>query len=324
MKIINHILFVFIGIFIFACSGNSKKSNLVQPDKWWKVHPRAVYTKLEKIGTYQSWFDVYKLTDGTYAIYEPNQFEEAISYLVVGNERAIIIDTGTGIGNIKKVTEGLTDLPVSVVLTHEHYDHVAGAYRFEEVAIYDNPDAIDVLRTGRDNASLQKYITEDYLWKPLPEGFDTKAWSIPPVEPTILLHNGDIIDLGGRMLEVIYTPGHSPGSICLLDRKNRILFTGDHFFPGPLYAHPADVNIDDYIASNKKLAGLINEFDFICSGHNDPWVKSDVILLVSEAFNTIFEGKGKFTEDNGLRRYYFEGFDILIRAEMVKEKLENL
>ena len=93
--------------------------------------------------------------------------------------------------------------------------------------------------------------------------------------------------------------------------------TGDHFFPGPLYAYPQDVNIDDYITSNKKLVKRIDEYDSLCSGHNSPWVKSDVLPRVSTAFETIFSGEGNYSEDKGLRRYYFEGFDILIREDML-------
>jgi len=304
-------------IILTSCSSEKELSNLIQPEEWFSVHPRPVYNTLEKAGTFQEWFDVYKLTADTYAIYEPNQFEEAICYLVLGKDKAALIDTGTGIGNLKAVTEKLTDLPVTVILTHEHYDHVAGAYRFDEIIMYDNEKALQVLKKGRDNASLQQYLQEDYLWKPLPKDFDPNTWIIPPMEPTELVKDGDIIDLGERTLEVIYTPGHSPGQMCLLDKKNRILFTGDHFYPGPLYAYPQDVNIDDYITSNKKLVKRMDEYDSLCSGHNSPWVKSDVLPLVSTAFETIFSGEGNYSEDNGLRRYYFKGFDILIREDML-------
>jgi glyoxylase-like metal-dependent hydrolase (beta-lactamase superfamily II) len=310
---------LFTAVIIFlSCSVEREKSHLIQPEKWYSVHPRPVYSTLEKIGTFQDWFDVYKLTEDTFAIYEPNQFEEAISYLALGKNRAALIDTGTGIGNIKAVTDKLTDLPITVVLTHEHYDHVAGAYRFDDIIMYDNEKALQVLKEGRDNASLQQYVTEEYLWKPLPEDFDPDTWIIPSMEPTGLVRDGDLIDLGERSLEVIYTPGHCPGQMCLLDKKNRILFTGDHFFPGPLYAYPHDVNIDDYRASNAKLVKRIDEYDFLCSGHNSPWVKSDVLPRVSTAFETIFTGEGDYSEDNGLRRYYFEGFDILIRKDMLE------
>jgi len=304
-------------VIVVSCQSNKEKSNLIQPEKWYSVHPRPIYSTLEKIGTFQNWFDVYKLNQDTYAIYEPNQFEEALSYLALGKNKAAMIDTGTGIGNIKSVTQKLTDLPVTVVLTHEHYDHVAGAFRFDEIIMYDNEKALHVLKKGRDNASLQQYITEDYLWKPLPKDFDPDTWVIPSTEPTELVRDGDYIDLGERTLEVIYTPGHCPGQMCLLDKKNRILFTGDHFFPGPLYAYPQDVNIKDYIASNKKLVQRIHEYDFLCPGHNSPWVKSEVLPRVSVAFDDIFSGKGDYSQANGLRRYYFEGFDILIREDML-------
>jgi glyoxylase-like metal-dependent hydrolase (beta-lactamase superfamily II) len=289
---------------------------IVQPSEWWRVHPRPIYASLEKVGTYQEWFDVYRLTDGTYAIYEPNQFEEAISFLVEGTERAVLIDTGNGIGDIRAVAEALTELPVSVVLTHEHYDHVAGAWHFDEIAAFDNAESLARLALGRDNASLQQYVTDEYLWKPLPAGWDPSTWTIPPLIPTELYRDGDIVDLGGRELEVIYTPGHSPGSMSLLDREHRLLFTGDLFFPGPLYAYSDDVDLEAYVASIERLAGRVGEFDYVLSGHNDPWVRSEVIPRVGEAFQTIFEGRGEYAEGDGLRRYRFDGFDIIVRAEV--------
>lgn len=297
-----------------GCSEVERESNLVQPAEWWSVHPRPVYASLNKVGTYQNWFDVYELGQGTYAIYEPNQFEEAICYLVEGEDRAVLIDAGTGVGDITQVTSQLTDLPVSVVLTHEHYDHVGQAYRFDEIAALDNSAGLTVLHAGRDNASLQRYLTDEYLWKPLPEGFDPDTWTIPSMVPTDLFHDGDVLDLGGRELEVIYTPGHSPGSVCLLDRANRMLWTGDLFFPGPLYAFGPDVELDVYVESIDRIAELIDEYDYVLSGHNDPWVPSDVIPRVGDAFRTIFDGGGEYSEDDELRRYRFDGFDIIVQA----------
>ncbi|MFC1553441.1 MBL fold metallo-hydrolase [candidate division KSB1 bacterium] len=301
-----------------SCSEQQGTSELIQPADWWEKLPRPVYASLEQVGIFQDWFEVYKLSEGTYAIYEPYQFEEAISYLVLGSERGVIIDTGTGIGDIKAVVEELTDLPVSVLNTHEHFDHVGGNHRFDEIAIFGNADAINVLIEGIDNESLQRHIREESLWKPLPKDFDPATWVFPSVEPTFLIDEGTLIDLGGRVLETIYTPGHSPGSACFLDIENRLLFTGDHFFPGPLYAYPADVNIDDYIASIKKIAARIDEYDYVLAGHNDPWVKSEVIPRVDKAFETVMSGGGEYSEDGDIRRYKFEGFDILIRTDMIK------
>jgi hypothetical protein len=85
-----------------------------------------------------------------------------------------------------------------------------------------------------------------------------------------------------------------------------------------LYAHPSDVNIDDYTTSIEKLKNRLDEYDYVCSGHNDPWVKSEVIPRVAMAFQNILAGKGEYKEDKGIRRYFFDGFDILIRADMIK------
>jgi len=296
MRTIKTLSILACGAILFSGCGSDEtasESNVVQPSEWWRVHPRPVYATLEKVGTFQDWFDVYELGEGTYAIYEPNQFEEAIFYLVEGEDRAVMIDAGTGIGDITEVVEALTEKPVSIVLTHEHYDHIGQAYRFEQVAAFEDSAALWVMREGRDNPSLQQYLTEDYLWKPLPEDFDPSEWIIPSIVPTELLHDGDTIDLGGRVLEVIYTPGHSPGSVCLLDRANRMLWTGDLFFPGPLYAFGPDVDLEVYLESIDKIAALVDEYDYVLSGHNDPWVPSEVIPRVAEGFRTIFAGGGE-------------------------------
>jgi len=309
----------FIGYFLSKNTGTAEKSELIQPVNWWEKLPRPVYANLKKVNTYQSWFEVYELIENTYAIYEPYQFEEAVGYLLIGTEKAIIIDTGTGIGDLKKVIDELTDLPVTVVNTHTHFDHVGCNYQFNEIAVYNNQEGIDRMKSGFSVERLKGSISESSVWKAFPSGFDENNYSIPPVEPTILLHEGEIIDLGGRTIEVIYTPGHSPDSICLLDRLNKLLFCGDTFFPGPLYAHPADVNFEDYIVSMDKLAGMIDLFDYLCSGHNDPWVKSEVIGRVSRAFHDVKAGKGEYKEDGGIRRYDYEGFSVLIRSDMIEQ-----
>ena len=278
------------------------------------------HERLKKVGIYQNWFEVYQLPTGdpTYAIYEPYQFEEAISYLVVGGDRGVLVDSGNGIGDIKKVVEELTDRPVAVVLTHEHYDHVGGAHLFQQVALYHDPNAIARVKQGMENREARKFVAGDYIWKPLPEGVDPQTFRVHGFEPTTLLEEGQRIDLGGRTLEVLHTPGHSPASVCLLDGKNRVLFTGDHFYPGPLYAHSADADIDRYLESNRKISARLAEYDHVLPGHNEPWVASEVIPRVGKAFETIFEGGGEYSEDDGLRRYRFDGFDIVIRTESVE------
>src|SRR5512135_2508944 len=103
----------------------AKEENVIVPKGWWDSLPRKVYSTLERVKTSQPWFEVYKLNAKTWAIYEPYQFEETLSYLVEGDKKAILIDTGDGIGNIKALAEELTKMPFWVVNTHTHVDHVA-------------------------------------------------------------------------------------------------------------------------------------------------------------------------------------------------------
>ena len=79
------------------------------------------------------------------------------------------------------------------------------------------------------------------------------------------------------------------------------------------------MNIDDYLASNDNLAGRAGEYDYVLSGHNEPWIESAVIPRVSEAFRTILEGGGEYSEGSELRRYRFDGFDIIVRTELIQE-----
>jgi len=289
-------------------------SSLVQPQKWWDALPRPGYAKLEKAGTFQDWFEVYTVAPDTYAIYEPYQFQEAICYLVLGSTKAVLVDTGNGIGNIRDVATSLTRLPISVVLTHEHADHFGGAHLFEHVAMYNDPAAAERVRQGVPNSSARRSVTGDNVWKPLPKGVDPATWSVPPAKPDSLLDEGAVVDLGGRQLEVIHTPGHSPASISLLDRGRRLLFTGDHFYPGPLYLQSASSDLKVFQASNDKIARRVSEYTHVLGGHNEPWIDSEVIPRVSQAMVTILGGGGEFAEDGALRRYRFAGFDVLLRA----------
>ncbi len=102
-------------------------------DNWWDTLPRPEWSAFERIDQDQDWFEVYRIADGVFAIYEPGQFEEVISFLITGNEKALLFDTGLGIGDMKRVVEQLTDLEIVVLNSHTHYDHIGGNYQFETI-----------------------------------------------------------------------------------------------------------------------------------------------------------------------------------------------
>jgi len=116
--------------------------------------PKKTYSELQRLQSSQPWFEVYKINPDIYVFYEPGQFEEVISYLVVGKERAVLIDTGLGIGNVKRLAEESTHLPIVVVNTHNHYDHIAQNYLFDSVAIFDAPNARRAAKNGYSKAEM--------------------------------------------------------------------------------------------------------------------------------------------------------------------------
>ncbi len=293
---------------------------VVVPSKWWEILPRKVYSKLEKVETSQPWFEVYKIDPGVYVIYEPGQFEEAISYLVLGKRRAALIDTGCGIGDIRALVREFTSLPIAVVNTHSHNDHIAQNYDFDEVAIYDDPRSREAAKKGCSHEEMAHLITEGMTWKPLPEGFNPETYYVPPFKVTRWLRDGDVVDLGGSRLEVFHTPGHSPDSICLLDRGARLLWTGDLFYTGGIYTYLPGGDVDAFINSYRRIIGLSNLYDRLMPSHNEPWVEKGILSQVLKAVEDIRAGRAKkYIEglDGKLRvrRYNYERFSIITRVE---------
>jgi len=296
---------------------NDTDAGLIVPKKWYESLPRPSWSRFEKVETSHPWFDVYETTPETYAIYEDGQFEEVISYLVLGEETAALVDTGNGIGDIKAVAEELTDLPLVVVNTHAHFDHTGGNWAFENVALYDHPFAKERVK-GRPHDEIGNFLGKDMLWKPLPRGVDPATWYTKPYNVTRWMKEGDRIDLGGKELEVIHTPGHTPDSISLLERREHLLFTGDIFYPAPIYIYSKDSDIYEFISSFRKMVKA--EYDWAMPAHNEAMVEKKVVFDVLTAIEAIKAGKAgtyKVGVANGIkvRRYNYPMFSLIVRDE---------
>jgi glyoxylase-like metal-dependent hydrolase (beta-lactamase superfamily II) len=242
------------------------------------------------------WFTVEKIDDITYAISEYGHWEQVHSYLLTGKEFASLIDTGLGIDDIKKITEELTDLPVKVITTHAHWDHTGGHRLFEE--IYVHKEEADWLRYG---IPLPLNIIREYVFGPvtqkLPENFNIENYFPYKGEPAFLLQDNDIIDMGGRRLEVIHTPGHSPGHICLYDRERGYLFTGDLIYKGILFAFYESTNPEEFCNSVEKICKL-EKIERILPGHNEPDIDRNYLEEVKMAFQLLKE-KGLLKHGTG-------------------------
>jgi len=286
-------------------------SLVTQQAEWFKNLPRPAYIKLERIVASEAWFEVYRIRPGIFAIYEPHQLEEVISYLIVGDNRALLFDTGMGIGNIQAVVAVLTKLPVSVVNSHTHNDHVGDNWRFTDVYGMDTDFTRSNSRGSREDAQAE--LAPDEICGALPPGFDAKAYSTRPFHITHWLHDGDKIDLGGRTLQIIGTPGHTPDAIALFDQKNGLLFTGDTFYAGPIYLFRPETDLDAYVASVQKLAALAPHLQVLLPAHNVPVADPGNLPKVVTAMQQVRRGEVKPVAKGGMHEYIFDGFSFLMK-----------
>lgn len=277
--------------------------------KWPDALPRPSNQRFKRLASQSAWFEIYQVKDDTFALLEPHHDEEVISYLVLGTERAILIDTGMGIGSIRAEVEQLTDLPVIVVNTHAHFDHVGDNHRFDEVWVFDNDWEVARLERGYSREACAPFMgPNSYL--NLPAGFDPTTHEIKPSSPTRRLSHLEAIDLGGRTLTVHHTPGHSPGSICLLDSRHNLLFTGDTYYPSTLILHLEGSNFEAYRQSIEYLVGLLDQVDHLCTSHNEIYASKKMLVQVLAAFERLTSGKVPFELLDQTRVYRFEGFGI--------------
>jgi glyoxylase-like metal-dependent hydrolase (beta-lactamase superfamily II) len=282
-------------------------------DNWWDSLPRPEWSAYQRIDVDEDWFEVYLIDDGIYAIYEPGQFEEVISFLITGTERALLFDTGLGIGNIKAVVDQLTDLDVAVLNSHTHYDHIGGNHYFDMIYGTDL-DYTNARALGSPHEAVAGFVQDGWVWKDLPKEFSRENYASLPFTVTHRVTEGDIIDVGGRQFEILFTPGHAPDSICLIDRENRLLFTGDSFYLAPLYTHIEGSSFSDYAQTASRLAGLADSIDAAITSHNVPVVDGSYMTALGQAFADIQSGAATdVTISDGVTEYHFDGFSVMVK-----------
>ena len=282
---------------------------------WWDALPRPEWGEYERVAVDDDWFEVYRIIDGVFAIYEPGQFEEVISFLITGQGRALLFDTGLGIGDMRSVVDNLTDLEVIVLNSHTHYDHIGGNYQFESVYAMNTEFTRKRALEGRPHDTVAEFVGEGWIWKSLPDEFNKGEYHSHPFAISQFIAEGDVIDVGGRRLEILETPGHAPDSICLIDRENRILFTGDTFYLAPLYTHVDGSDFEDYAKSAARLAGLAGDIDIAVTSHNVPIVDFSYMLALGLAFEQIKSGTVEYEVTGGNREYQFDGFSVIVKGD---------
>ncbi len=285
------------------------------------------------------WFDVRELEPGVHLISEPGHVN---SFLIEGSKSAILLDTGLGVANIREVAEEVTPRPLLVVNSHYHFDHTGGNRFFSGFAIHrigadlvsrPVPQEISDSYMAYTRRLLQAWgpykraddlyfhlLTIERLLRPLPRDFNPANYRLPASTPSRLLDDGDVLDLGGRELRVLHTPGHSPDCICLFDEKNGLLFGGDTINTGPIYAQLEDSDITQFANSTARLAEMRDAIRrvFVCHFMRYDG-DSKLIQEIAEGFRRLLTGDVIFRDNVDclefpVREACFDHFSVFVPA----------
>jgi glyoxylase-like metal-dependent hydrolase (beta-lactamase superfamily II) len=226
---------------------------------------------------------VQNIAPGIWAIGEPADEPDNYEYLVLGQKRALLIDAGATARDIHPVLARLTRLPVTVIPTHLHFDHANGLRHFSRVALIDLPQTRARERDGLVRLDRYQFMASD------PPSFRVTEWVRP----------GSEIDLGGRSVQVLSTPGHTATSVSVYARSDRLLFTGDLIYPTTLYAFMPDSSLSAYQATADRLLANIAPDTRIYGAHccrNDappqaPWMSMQDLRDLRAAVSDIRSGK---------------------------------
>lgn len=189
-------------------------------------------------------------------------------FLLAGKTKAVMIDSGVNCPEAKKLAESLTDLPIILINTHGDGDHVSGTGSFDEIYM------------GK----------EDYTGC----GIDTRF----PDTKLCAVNDSDVFDLGDRHIRIISIPGHTRGSVAVLDEEKRVLYAGDSVQKGFVFMFGDKRTPDEYGKSLEKLVAMKDEYDSIIASHDEPVLPADYATKVLASWNKVISGEVSYEEQD--------------------------
>ncbi|OJY78628.1 MULTISPECIES: MBL fold metallo-hydrolase [unclassified Rhizobium] len=203
------------------------------------------------------WYAVGHIGDGITAITEPfiQEFYRCNIWHVRGRDRDMLVDSGMGVVSLREWVPLVSERDLIAVASHTHFDHIGCHHEFECRAVH-AAEADLLANPTRKNTLADPYVVDEIFDALPPEPYCSKCYAVKKATATRILDDGDIIDLGDRIFEVVHTPGHSPGGIALWEAKTATLFSGDILYDGPLIEDTYHSNAADYFASMERLLRL--------------------------------------------------------------------
>ncbi len=282
------------------------------------------------------WFRVREVERGVWLLAEPPHVN---TWLVVGSERAALIDTGLGVTPIRPLAEAISPVPVTVVNTHAHFDHVGGNHEFDDILIH--PAGAPLLERSVDERLLAGYrsyaaelarVLPAYLeadrrflfgMAPAdePRAFPSGEWTIPASRASGTLADGAAVDLGDRRLRVVATPGHSPDHVSLVLEPDGALFAGDAVSTGAIYAQWPESDVVAFAVSARRLAELAGDLRVVYVHHFLRAAAPPAFLAeVAEGFEVLAAGGATLRANRdcagqAVREAVFDEFTIFVPTE---------
>ena len=243
--------------------------------------------------------DVYQITNAIF-----NDTLPTFSYLVIGSEKALLIDSMYGVGKLKDYVETLTDKPIIHVATHMHGDHTGGSYDFDEMYMspYDFENFWLRMPKDKTNAmnSALRFVLPEYK-----DQLDLNDMCEPKVIKLHPIFDGDLFDIGDRTIEVIEVAGHTAGEIVLLDRERRCIYSGDTCNTNTLLNLDGRTSVKEYRKNLERLSTYKDEFDTLYNGHDIQPL--EIIFEGLELCDKILKKEDAHVESTGIGGVAFVG-----------------
>lgn len=242
-----------------------------------------------------NWFTIDQIDQETYIISEYRHWEETHCYLLNGSERSLLIDTGLGICNIYDEITKLTDKPVTAVATHIHWDHIGGHEFFPN--FYAHGAELSWLN-GEFPLTIEQIKGMVIDRCDLPKDFDVNNYEFFQGNPTRVLKDNDTIDIGDRCVQIVHTPGHSPGHMCFWERDRGYLFTGDLVYKDTLFAFFPSTDPEAYLNSLERISSL--PVNHVFPAHHTLDIQPEILGRMRDAFRQLktqgelHHGSGRF------------------------------